>query len=189
MEFLTSLWLPILLSAVFVFVVSSILHMVVQIHKGDYVKLPGEDKVLAEMRAQGVKPGDYMFPCAASMKDMGTPEMVDKCTIGPVGFLTVVPSGPWRMGNNLIQWFLYSILIGVFTAYVAYHGLGRGAEYLAVFRIAGSVAVLAYASAYMPNSIWKGSPWGTTLKFAFDGLLYGLVTAGTFAWLWPGIES
>lgn len=185
MDFLTDLWLPILLSAVFVFIASTILHMLIPIHKGDYKKLPGEEKVLAEMRAHGLQPGEYMFPCASSMKDMATPEMIEKCTQGPVGFMTVVPSGPWAMGKNLVQWFLYSILISVFTAYVAHHALVAGADYLAVFRVTGTVAILAYAFANVPNSIWRGTPWSITLKFAFDGTVYGLVTAGAFGWLWP----
>jgi len=185
MEFLTDLWLPILVSAVFVFIASSILHMVIPIHKGDFRKLPSEEKVLAEMRAQGVQPGEYMFPCAGSMKDMGTPEMIEKYKQGPVGFMTVVPSGPCTMGKSLVQWFLYSLLISIFTAYVASHALAAGADYLAVFRLAGTVAVVAYALSNIPNSIWKGVPWSVTLKFVFDGIVYGLVTAGAFGWLWP----
>ena len=69
---LTELWFPILLSAVFVFLVSSILHMVIPIHKGDFKKMPGEDKVLEAMRSQNLQPGSYMFPCAESMKDMAS---------------------------------------------------------------------------------------------------------------------
>lgn len=185
MEFLTELWLPILLSAVFVFIASSILHMAIPIHKGDFKKLPSEDKVLGEMRAQGVQPGEYMFPCAETMKDMCTPEMQEKYKKGPVGFLTVRPSGIPRMTTNLVQWFLYSVLISIFTAYIGYHALDPGDKYLAVFRICGSAAVLAYAIANIPNSIWKGVRWSTTLKFIFDGVIYGSLTAGTFGWLWP----
>jgi len=189
MDFLTALWLPILLSAVFVFIASTILHMLIPIHKGDYQKLPGEEKVLAEMRTQGVQPGEYMFPSACSMKEMATPEMIEKYTKGPVGFMTVVPSGPWAMGKNLVQWFCYSILVSVFTAYVADHALSAGAEYLAVFRLTGTVAIVAYAFANIPNSIWRGTPWSITLKFAFDGIIYGLVTAGAFGWLWPAAAT
>ena len=76
---LVDLWLPILLSAVFVFVVSSILHMLIPIHKGDFKKMPGEEKVLEEMRAQGVQPGSYMFPYVGSPKEMCSPEMIEKC--------------------------------------------------------------------------------------------------------------
>ncbi len=182
---LTALWLPILLSAVFVFIVSSILHMVITIHRGDLKKIPGEEKVLEAMRAQGVQPGSYMFPCAGSMKEMGTPEMIEKCKLGPVGFLTVVPSGPPSMGKNLVQWFFYSILIGVFVAYVAMLALEPGAAYATVFRLTGTIAILGYAVGALPDSIWKGQSWVITLKFIFDGVVYGLVTAGTFGWLWP----
>lgn len=182
---LTDLWLPILLSAVFVFIVSSIIHMATPMHKGDFKKLPGEEKVLEAMRAQAVRPGTYMFPCAESMKDCGSPEMIEKFKRGPVGFVTVTPTGAPGMGKNLVQWFLYSILIGVFVAYVTALGLDRGAVYMSVFRLAGTVAILGYAMGALPDSIWKGQKWSITLKFVFDGVVYGLVTGGTFGWLWP----
>jgi hypothetical protein len=28
-------------------------------------------------------------------------------------------------------------------------------------------------------------PWSIVLKESFDGLIYSLLTAGTFGWLWP----
>ena len=182
---LAELWLPVLLSAVFVFIVSSILHMVIPIHKGDFKKLPGEEKVLEEMRSQGVQPGSYMFPCAGSMKDMGSPEMIEKCKRGPVGFMTVVPSGPPGMGKSLVQWFVYTILVSVFVAYAARLGLDYGASFMIVFRLTSTAAILGYALGVLNDSIWKGQSWGITLKFVFDGVIYALVTAGTFGWLWP----
>jgi hypothetical protein len=184
---LTELWLPILLSAVFVFIVSSIFHMVIPIHKGDFRKLPGEDKVLAEMRAQGLLPGSYAFPCCESMKEMGSPEMTAKCNLGPVGFMTVMPNGPCNMGKSLVLWFLYSVLIGVLVAYVAGLGLSRGAAFMPVFRLAGTAGILGYAVGALPDSIWKGQKGSITLKFVFDGVVYGLVTGATFAWLWPAV--
>lgn len=182
---LAELWLPILLSAVLVFVVSSIIHMATPMHKGDFRKVPGEDKVMDAIRNQAIAPGTYMFPCAESMKDMGTPEMIEKCKRGPVGFLTVVPSGAPGMGKNLIQWFMYSVLIAVFVAYAGTLVLDRGAAYATVFRFTGTVAILGYALGGIPDSIWKGQRWSITFKFVIDGVLYGLVTAGTFGWLWP----
>lgn len=182
---LTALWLPILLSAVFVFIVSSIIHMALPIHKGDFKKLPGEEKILAEMRAKAVRPGTYMFPCADSMKNCGSPEMVEKYKLGPVGFMTVIPSGAPGMGKNLVQWFVYSIVIGVFVAYLAKLGLKPGDVYMPVFRLTGTAAILGYAIGALPDSIWKGQKWSITLKFVFDGVVYGLVTGGTFGWLWP----
>lgn len=185
MEFLTELWLPILLSAAFVFIVSSIIHMALPIHKGDCKKLANEDAVLEAMRSAGVGPGAYMFPCASSMKDMGSPEMVEKYKRGPVGWMTVMPPGGFNMGRSLVWWFIQSLIISLLAAYIGWHSLGAGAPYLTVFRITGAAAILGYSIGHMHDSIWKGGSWGTTLKFMFDGVIYGLVTAGAFGWLWP----
>ncbi len=185
---LAELWLPILLSAVFVFIASSIFHMAIPIHKGDWKKLPGEEKVLAEMRNQSVRPGAYMFPSCESYKDMCNEEMTEKYKQGPVGHVTVLPNGPPSMGKALVLWFIYTLVIGLFVGYTGIlGGLDRGAAYSAVFRFTGTVALLAYAVTALPDAIWKGQPWSVTGKFIFDGLIYGLVTAGTFGWLWPEV--
>jgi len=185
MEFLADLWAPILVAAVLVFFASSVLHMAVQFHSSDYGKLPDEDGVMERLRASGARPGDYMFPCVRSMKDMADPEIKAKFERGPVGMLTVLPDGGLAMGRALVQWFAFSVVVGVFTAYVASLALAPGAEYMAVFRLTGTVTFVGYTLGYVPNSIWKGQSWTTTLKFVFDGLVYGLLSAGAFAWLWP----
>ncbi len=185
MAILTELWLPIVLSAVFVFIASSVIHMAIPIHAGDYKKMANEDTVLEAMRANGVEPGWYMFPCAGSMKAMGTPEMQEKFKRGPVGWLTVVPSGGFNIGRSLVWWFVFSLLVSGLVAYVGWYSLGPGAAYLKVFQITGAAAVLGYAIGHFHDSIWKGQSWVTTGKFIFDGVVYALVTAGTFGWLWP----
>ncbi len=185
MHFVFELWVPILLAAIGVFVVSSVLHMVIPVHRNDLKKLPGEDAFLAELRSMDVPPGEYVFPCAESMKEMGTPEMLEKFEQGPVGFLTVRNPGSINMAVTLSQWFLYTLMVSVFTAYLTHAALPPGAEYLSVFRMAGTITFLGYGLTYIPNSIWKGTHWWTTAKFLFDGLIYGLVSGGTFGWLWP----
>lgn len=185
MEFLTALWLPILIAAVLVFMVSSILHMVIPLHKGDYQKPPNEDELLAAMRDKSLTPGTYMFPFPASMKDLGTPEMQAKYAAGPVGWMTILPNGMPSMGRSLLLWFLYSVLISLFVGYIAWFSMDPGTPYMDVFRLTGTVAIMAYGLSDFPSSIWKGQRWSTTAKFLFDGIIYGLVTAGTFAWLWP----
>jgi len=182
---LGALVLPIILSAVFVFVVSSIIHMGVQWHKNDCKKMPNEDKVLDALRAHGVPPGEYVFPNAASMKEFSSPEMKAKLEKGPVGSLLIRPPAGNSMGKSLLQWFLYCLVVSVFVAYVASRTLRPGTHYLEVFQIAGAMAVTVYALSNVMNSIWKGVSWGTTAKFVLDGIIYGLVTAGTFGWLWP----
>lgn len=185
MEFLTELWMPALVSAVFVFIVSSIVHMALPIHKNDHSQLPGEEEVLNAMLSQNVTPDSYMFPYAASMQECTSPEMIDKLNRGPVGFMTVYPNGPMPIGKSLLHWFLFSILVGLVTAYLAALTIENGASFSHVFRITGTIGFIAYGFGAIPDSIWKGQKWSTAFKFLFDGLLYGLATGAAFAWLWP----
>ena len=179
------LWLPILLSAVIVFVVSSIIHTVTPWHKSDYPRLPDEDKVMDALRPFAIPPGDYMMPRPSSSKDMRSPEFTEKMKKGPVAIMTVLPSGPPRMAKNLVQWFLYAVVVGIFVAYVTGRASIPGAEYLHVFRFAGTTAFVGYSLALWQYSIWYHRSWSTTVKATIDGLIYGLLTAGTFGWLWP----
>jgi hypothetical protein len=179
------LWLPILLSAVIVFIASSIIHMALPIHKSDYRKLPEEDKIMDSMRSAGVTPGRaYVFPYCTH-KDMKSPEVVEKFKRGPVGLIAIRPNGSPGLGKFLGQWFLYCIVISIFVAYLTGRTRFAGTPYLEVFRVAGAAGFLAYAGALAQNSIWKGETWGVTFKHVIDGLIYGLLTAGTFGWLWP----
>ena len=180
-----SLWLPILLSAVIVFVVSSIIHMVLTYHRNDFQKLPREEEIMASLRPYDLPPGEYVAPYAGSMKVMNDPAFVESMKAGPVALMTVMPNGPASIGSSLVQWFLYSILVSIFAAYIAGSALPAGASYLAVFRLAGCAALIGYALALIQNSIWYKRKWSTTLKQIIDGLIYGLMTAGTFGWLWP----
>jgi hypothetical protein len=180
-----ALWLPIVVSAVLVFVVSSLVHMVFTYHRSDYRKLPNEAATLGALRGAGLAPGSYHFPHAPSMKEAGSPEMIAKFKEGPVGILTVIPSGPPAMPKLLGLWFVYCLVVGIFVAYLAGRTLAPGPPYLAVFRFAGTVAFMAYGVGPLVDSIWKGQRWGVTWKHVFDGLLYALVTAGAFGWLWP----
>jgi hypothetical protein len=181
---LTALWLPILLSAVIVFVASSIMHMLLPYHRSDYQRLPDEDKMLAALRAAGVKRGLYIFPFCTH-KEMKLPAVIEKYKQGPVGMMTVLPNGPIVMPKFLAMWFVYCLIIGYFTAYLTGRTVAPGTPYLAVFRVAGTAAFLAYGLGHLSNGIWKGQPWNVTIKEVIDGLVYGLLTAGTFGWLWP----
>ena len=181
---LTALWLPIVLSAVIVFVASSIMHMVLPYHRGDYQKLPDEDKLLAALRGAGLKRGLNIFP-HGTHKDMRSPAMVEKYQQGPVGMMTVFPNGMPVMPKFLGQWFVFCLIVSFFVAYLTAHTVAPGAYYLAVFRVVGTAAFLAYGLGHLSNGIWKGQPWGVTIKEVIDGLVYGLLTAGTFGWLWP----
>ena len=184
MAVLMSLWLPILVAAIVVFVASSIMHMVLPYHKSDYKKLPEEEKALAVLRSAGLTPGQYVFPYCTH-KEMNTAETQAKLKAGPVGMMYVRPSGPVQMGKFLGMWFFFCLVVGVFVAYLTGHTVDPGAHYLKVFRVAGTAAFLTYGLGNLSNGIWKGQPWGVTIKEVIDGLIYGLLTAGVFGWLWP----
>ena len=181
---LTTLWLPILLSAVVVFIASSIMHMVLPYHRGDYKQLPDEDRLLAALRAAGVKRGLYMFPFCTH-KDMKSPAVAEKQKLGPVGMITVFPTGPVNMPKYLAMWFVYCFLVGIFVAYLTGRTVSPGVPYLAVVRVAGTAAFLAFGVGQLTNSIWAGQPWGVTIKHVIDGLVYGLLDGAVFGWLWP----
>lgn len=182
---LVALWLPIILSAVLVFIASSIIHMFLGYHASDYVAVPDEPKVRAALGPMAIPPGDYTVPHAGSSAAMRSPEFAEKMKEGPVVLFTVTRPGPITMGKTFVQWFLYLLVVGVLAAYVAGRALPPGAEYLEVFRFAGTTAFIAYAVGAWPMSIWYRRKWSTTVKSTLDGLIYGLLTAGVFGWLWP----
>jgi hypothetical protein len=181
---LTALWLPILLSAVAVFIASSIIHMALPWHSKDFKKFPAEDGVLDAMRPFNLAPGQYVAPRPDRMAHMSSPEFKAKVARGPRLALTVL-SASNSIARNLVLWFVYGIVIGVFAAYVAGLTLGPGAEYMTVFRITSTVTFAAYALALWHNVIWYSSGFAATVRSTIDALVYGLLTGGVFGWLWP----
>lgn len=180
---IAALWAPILLSAALVFIVSSLVWMVLPHHKSDYRGLPDEEAVLEALG--DVEPGLYDFPHMASLEELKAPELQERFRKGPVGFFTVAPRGMPNMGKNLAIWFGFTLFVSVVIAYVASRAIAPGAEYLHVFRITGTVAWAAYGFSHVSDAVWFARPWSAIFKHLFDALLYALVTAGAFGWLWP----
>lgn len=178
-----ALWAAILVAAVLVFVMSSIVWMVLPHHRNDWKALPNEKAVLEALG--DVPPGQYDFPHLASMEELKMPEVKARFDRGPVGFFTVAPGGTPNMGRNLGIWFVYTVLVSAVIAYVAGHALPPGTAYLRVFQITGTVAWAAYGFASVGDAVWFARPWGSVIKQLIDALLYALVTAGAFGWLWP----
>ena len=182
---LASLWLPIVVSAVIVFAASSAIHMTPLWHRSDYPKMPREAEALEALRPLEIPPGDYFIPRAEGMQEMRTSEFKEKLNRGPVAVITVMPNGQIHMGRNMLQWFGFLIVVGIFSAYIAGRTLPAGSVYLRVFQVVGATAFMGYALALCELSIWYRRAWSLTLKSAFDGLIYAALTAGTFGWLWP----
>jgi hypothetical protein len=185
MTSLVSLWLPVLVSAVIVFLASSAIHMGPFWHRGDYPKMPREAEAMDALRPLAIPPGDYFIPRASGMQEMRSAEFKDRLNRGPVAVLTVMPNGRISMRRNLAQWFLFLIVVGIFVALVSCRTLPIGTPYPRVFKVAGTIAFIGYSLALCELSIWYRRAWSLTLKAALDGLIYAALTAGTFGWLWP----
>lgn len=179
------LWLAIVGSAVAVFVLSSLVHMVLKWHNSDYHALPNEDEVRTAIQKSSPSPGQYVLPYCPDMKQMQAPEFRQKFVDGPVGFLMLRPRGMPNMGPALGQWFGYTAVVSVFAAYIASRTLPVGAPAVAVFRLVATATFLAYAGGAVPNGIWMGKPWRSVAKELLDALIYAVATGCVFACLWP----
>jgi hypothetical protein len=179
-----SLWLPILLSAVVVWIISALVWTVLPHHKSDYKPFPDEDATRKALLPQELKPGLYNIPNVADWNEMKKPEVIKKFEDGPNGFFTVVSKGVPKMGKSMVMSFIYYLVVGLFIAYVASRTLLPADHYLAVFRVVGTTAWLAYGFGLIPEAIWFGRPWSSIIKHLIDSLVYALFTAGVFGWLW-----
>ncbi|MFQ5889511.1 MAG: hypothetical protein ACE5JR_05610 [Gemmatimonadota bacterium] len=184
---LGSLWLPIILSAVIVFFAAFALHTIVPHHRTDYSKAPDEEALLEALRSQGIGRGQYHFPHVSSPAEMKDPAYVEKAERGPMGLLYVMEPTVGPSGKQLGLYFVYCVGVSVFAGYLAGATLPAGAAYLSVFRVVGTAAILGYAGALFSDAIWFGHTWSSTWKHVIDGVIYGLLTAGTFGWLWPAV--
>ena len=180
-----SLWIPVVVSAVAVFVVSSILHMALKYHKSDMKGLSNEDAVREVLGKGSPAPGVYFVPYCSDMKKMGEPAMKEKFEKGPVAMITLFPRGVPILGKHLAMWFAFSFFTSFVAAYVARHTLHPGDDGTLVMQITGTVAFTSYGFSHIVDSIWKGQPWGNTVRALVDGMIYALVTGLTFKLLWP----
>jgi len=184
---LGSLWLPVVLSATLVFLASFLAWVVLPHHRKDFAPLPDEEGVLADLRSRALAPGMYSFPYATTGEEARGESFKARVKAGPVGFLLVQrPEQKLSMGSALLQVFVFYLVVGVFVAYIGYVTLEPGTDYRTVFRVTGTAAFMAHCGALFPRSIWFGFSWKTTWKETADGLVYALLTAGAFGWLWPG---
>ena len=176
-----TLWMPILASSVIVFIMSALVWTVLPWHKKDYKQTGDEESVRSAL--SGNAPGLYVLPYCKSASELKDPDVAQKFVDGPQGFITILPNGMPQMGSKLALSFVQNVLVGVICAYMVSRTLAPEAEYLAVFRIAGTTAFVAYGMGYLQESTWFGRPWSATFKNLFDALLYGVLTGGAFGWL------
>ncbi len=183
MQFIHVLWLPILLSGLAVFIVSAVIWMVLPHHRKEWAGFSNEDAVMDAIRAGNPAPGLYSAPSSGGERP--SPEVIAKMARGPVVFVTVMPGASMAMGGKMLKSVIFYITVGIFVAYMGTIALPSGGEYLAVFRVTGTAAFMAYVFASVPDSIWFGRPWKSWIYQALEGLLYAGLTGGIFGWLWP----
>ena len=182
---LASLWLPIVLSAVFVFIASAIINMFLRFwHTPDYRKFANEDEIRAAIRAGNPAPGKYSIPWCGPPDAMKDPAMKEKFIQGPVGILMLRASGEVNMGVYLLQWFLFCVLVSLVAALIALVLPARANPHF-VFHATALAALLGYAFGLLQNAIWWGFPWKSAFKYILDGIAYAIITGLTFVWLWP----
>lgn len=183
------LLLPLIVSAVLVFVASSLIHMVIRWHNADYRKLSNEDEVMAAIRKGISGGGQYTIPHCTDMKQMQTPEMQKKLEDGPTGFVVVRGPGKPGMGKPLVLWFLVGLFVSGVAACICAATLGPGAAPGRVFHIAGLIAFTAYGTGSVIDAIWFARPWSAVTKDLLDALIYAAITGGSFARMWPAAAS
>lgn len=186
MNALLTLWLPILLSAVVVFVISSLIHMVVKWHASDYRGFSNEEAVRDAIRAGNPAPGRYVIPVCRDMKDMASEAQQQKYRDGPVGQVVLMPNGVPNIGKSLGLWFLFSLAIAVIAALLATQIWGLDpARDRAAAKLVGAVSFLAYGFGTITETIWGGRPISSSVKYLLDSALYSVGSAFVFYWLWP----
>lgn len=185
---IVSLWLPILVSSVLVFVASSLIHMKSPWHKSDYQRLADEEGVLDALRGFSIPPGEYLAPRPTQASDMSSPEFIAKRERGPVILLNMIPPGPPAMGSQLGGWFVYIVVVSICAACVAGSILPAGeTDMHPIFHYVAFVSLIGYALALWQISIWFHRKWSTTMKATVDGAIYALITGLVFVWLWPHV--
>ena len=176
----SSLLLPILVSGVAVFIVSSIIHMMLPYHRSDMKALPQEDRVLEALRGLNIPPGDYGAPHPGSMAGMRSPEFAEKVKRGPLVLINVAAGGSVGMGKQLGLWFVYSLIVGLLCADLAHDALVPGSSVEEVCFFVGTAAFMGYGLALLQFSIWYRRSWITTFKSLFDSIIYAIVTGQVF---------
>jgi hypothetical protein len=185
---LGALWLPIVLSAVFVFIGSAVIWTAFKWHNGDWKRVGQEDELQEALRKVGVTKGQYMFPHMdpdASDKGASKKTWQERYAKGPVGVILVGTPGTMSQGKMMGQMVVYFLVVSFFIAYIASHALAQGAPYLKVFQVVGATSFLAYGAGQFVDSIWFYRSWRSTWLNVLDALIYCGLTAGTFGWLWP----
>ena len=184
MEFLLALWLPILLSAGAVWILSNLAWIALPHHRNDFVRLPDEDAFAEFVRRSHIPPGNYLFPDFRGREAMQSEKVAQAIEHGPVGHLSVWRT-PLTMGSRLVGTLVVHLVVSTLIAYLTRVALPGAEPFARVFQIAATAGVLAYCFSSIPNALWFGAYPRAIVAAFVDGIVYGLITGVLFAWNWP----
>jgi len=184
MELLIPLWLPILLSAVAVWIAATVAWTALPHHKQDFIGLPGEDGFMDYIRRSGIQPGNYLFPDFRGREAMKSEKTCKALEEGPVGHLSVWHT-PVTMGSKMVATLVLYLVVSTLIAYLTRVAIPGAAPFPRVFQVAATAGILAYCFSFIPNALWFGSYKRTIVATFVDGLVYGAITGAIFAWRWP----
>jgi hypothetical protein len=186
MHTLLSLWLPILLSAVVVFFISSLIHMVFKWHAADYHAFANEDDVRAAIRAGNPTPGRYVVPYCGDMKAMADEGMQRKYREGPIAHVVIGPNGIPNMGKYLGTWFVWTLIIAAVAGCLAGHAFAPGPIHArSAAKLVAAITFIAHGFGSVTESIWMMRRWSETARHLLDAALYAAGSGAVFLWLWP----
>ncbi|GAB4549309.1 MAG: hypothetical protein Tsb0013_10460 [Phycisphaerales bacterium] len=179
------LWLPIVLSTVIVFIASAVAWMAIpKWHQPDLKVLPDEATFAGDLGRHELAPGQYMWPNCGSSEEMKSDEFKRRWAEGPWGLLRVAGTRP-SFGVNLVVTFVYFLVVSVVVGFLASRAFGSGAGYYEVFGFCFLASALAHCTMNLPNSMFLMEPRRWMLTNLIDGFVFAMLTAGTFAGLWP----
>ncbi len=183
MVFLADLWLAIVIGTFVLWIMSFIAWVLLPHHYGDNQRLQNEDGMMQFLQQEKVAPGNYFFPYCGSAKEQNDKAYVEKYTQGPRGTLNVYAMP--NMASNMIRTILYFLVTALTIGYVTHIACPPGdpaTDFMRVFRIAGSIGVLVYATSGVLDRIWFTRRMWTSI---LDGVAYGLAIGLIFASMWP----
>ena len=183
MEFVLDLWLPILVGTVVLWFMSFFFWAMAPHHFGDKSKVEDEEGLMSFLKQANVSAGNYFFPYCGSAKEQSDKEYIQRYTNGPRGTLNVyeMPNMPSNMIRTILYFFVTVFTIAYIT-HVACPPVEEASDFMKVFRIAGAIAVLTYATSGVLNRVWFTERMWTHIV---DGIAYGVVLGLIFAAFWP----
>jgi len=176
------LWLPIVMSGIATHLASTLAWTVLPHHKPEWQKLPAEDGLRDLLDQRQIAAGQYLFPHAHGAEQMASPEYKEKLATRCRGMLVLWATPP-NMGRAIALTFAYFLVVAFATGYIASVAFAPAAARIDVFRLVFTVGLLCHAASPFPAVFWFRQRWAMNV---LDGVAYAVITAGLFAWLWPG---